>query len=231
MKNRLLICNFSTGEIILNLLFIMGGSLILTGYQLYIMIGINLCIITKNAYVLIWSFKHKVYDSEIIMQTQNGHLAFSIMLVFVTFSIKVLSVYFMLMIAGKLLITFDIIHKISNYLLIIFISVFALGTIIYKSIVMYMSSIMGKISNTYSKQRQDLIEKFKLDKNETYFCMNESALTGFISSGRFYALDRGLISHDIVFTETAVLDYLKMNDIRFNELNDNHIQIMRIYTI
>ena len=231
VKNRLLICNFSVGEIMLNLLFLMGSLYFLTGHQLYIMIGINLCIIAKHVYVLTWSFKHKVYDSEIIMQTQKGHLIFSTALVFIGNSIKILAIYFLLTVGGKFLIDLGIVEKISNSLWAIFIGVFVIGVITYKVLVMYVSSIMDKIDNTYLQERQDLIEKFKLDQKETDFCMNESALTGFISSGWFYALDRGLISHDIVFTETAVLDYLKMNDIGFNELDNNHIQIMRMYTI
>ena len=90
---------------------------------------------------------------------------------------------------------------------------------------------IAQIEEQAEQKRKELIEKFKLNQDYTYFCMNDSSLTGFISSGKFYAFNKGLICHDTVFEETQVLHYLDINGINFDELNPLHIQIMRMYNI
>lgn len=231
MNNRLLFFNFSVGEILVNLFFLIGSLFLLNNAHLYVMVGINLLFICKNVYILIWSYKNKLYDSEVVMQTKIDHIFFSFFLLSIGFSIKILCIYFILTIGSQFLFSIDFIKNFSNSLLFIFMAILIVGVIIYKTLIVYVSSVMIKTSNTYVKERKELIEKFKLNQDYTYFCMNDSSLTGFISSGKFYAFNKGLICHDTVFEETQVLHYLDINGINFDELNPLHIQIMRMYNI
>jgi hypothetical protein len=95
----------------------------------------------------------------------------------------------------------------------------------------YISHIQEKVNYQHLKERSELINNLRLKHDETFFCIDKDKLTGFVSSGKLYAIDRGLICKDVILDYQKIVNYLKETGIVFSELDDNHIEVIKMYNI
>lgn len=235
MKNRLLLLNFSSCEVFVNILCLMGSSLFLSGYQLHSMIFVNLFFISTSLYVLRWSFNNNLYDSDILMQCQPRFTVFSTIIYSMYMSLKIFVFYFILNGSNYL---FDIIETATkdsaNTLFGLFITVLIfLGVcmVLKMTFLNYISHIQEKVNYQHLKQRSELINNLRLKDDETFFCIDKDKLTGFVSSGKLYAIDRGLICKDVILDYQKIVNYLKETGIVFSELDDDHVEVIKMYNI
>lgn len=235
MKNRLLIFNFSLLEVLVNTCCLMGAYLLLSGYQLHSMIFVNLFLITSSLYVLRWSFNNNLYDSDILMQCNPRFTVFSAIIYSMYMSLKIFAFYFILNGSNYL---FDIIETATKdssntsfgvfTTLLIFLAV---CMVLMMTFVNYIGTIKEKVNYQHLKERSELINNLRLKDDETFFCMDKDKLTGFVSSGKLYAIDRGLICTDVILEYQKIVNYLKETGIVFSELDDNHIEVIKMYNI
>lgn len=229
MKNRLLLFNFSTHELIMNTICLFISFLFLNGFQLYSMIAVNLIFIFSSMFVLNWSIKNKIYDSDILMQCTPHLTAFSIFLYTIYVVIKIVWFYCVLNLPTYLFsrLNQDTTSLENTFIIIgVVLIPFSLGSILY-----LLSATKNKISDTYIKERRDLISDFKLDKSNTFFCMDNNKISGFISSGKMCALSHGLIYEDIIIDYNKIVSYLKETGISFSDLDGGHIEVIKMYNI
>lgn len=228
MKNRLLLFNFSTHELILNTICLFISFFFLSDFQLHSLIAVNLIFIFSSGFVLNWSIKNKIYDSDILMQCRPRLTVFSTFLYTIYVVIKIVWFYCVLNLPTYL---FSRVNQettsIENTLIIgVVLIPFSLGSILY-----LLSATKNKISDTYIKERRDLISDFKLDKSNTFFCMDNNKISGFISSGKMYAVSHGLIHEDIIIDYNEIVSYLKETGLSFSDLDGGHIEVIKMYSI
>ena len=235
MKNRLLLLNFSSCEVFVNILCLMGACFFLSGYQLHSMIFVNLFFIATSLYVLRWSFNNNLYDSDILMQCQPRFTVFSTIIYSIYMSVKICIFYFILNGSAYLAAiienaTKDNANTLFGLFTIILIFL-AVCMVLTMTFLHYVSSIKEKINYQHLKERSEFINNLRLKDDETFFCMDKAKLTGFVSSGKLYAIDRGLICKDIIFGYNEVMAYLKETGLSLADLDDNHIEVMKMYNI
>lgn len=235
MKNRLLLFNFSSCEVFVNILCLMGASLFLSGYQLYSMIFVNLFFISTSLYVLRWSFNNNLYDSDILMQCKPRFTVFSTIIYSIYMSLKICVFYFILNGSAYLAAiienaTKDNANTLFGFFTVILIFL-AVCMVLMMSFVNYIGTIKEKVSYQHLKERSEFINNLKLKDDETFFCIDKDKLTGFVSSGKLYAIDRGLICKDVILDYQKIVNYLKETGIVFSELDDDHIAVIKMYNI
>jgi hypothetical protein len=213
----------------------MGACFFLSDYQLHSMIFVNLFFIATSLYVLRWSFNNNLYDSDILMQCQPRFTVFSTIIYSMYMSLKIFVFYFILNGSNYL---FDIIETAtedsSNTIFGVFTTLLiflAVCMVLMMTFVNYIGTIKEKINYQHLKERSEFINNLKLKDDETFFCMDKDKLTGFVSSGKLYAIDRGLICKDVILDYQKIVNYLKETGIVFSELDDDHIEVIKMYNI
>lgn len=229
MKNRLLLFNFSTHELILNTICLFISFFFLSDFQLHSLVVVNLIFIFSSGFVLNWSIKNKIYDSDILMQCKPHFTVLSTFLYTVYVIIKIVWFYCILNLPAYL---FSRMNQettsLENTFTIIGVVLipFSMGAILY-----LLSTTKNKISDTYIKERRDLISDFKLDKSNTFFCMDNNKISGFISSGKMFAVSHGLIHKNRIIEHGQIVSYLKETGLSFSDLNNEHIEVIQMYNL
>lgn len=234
-KNKLFFLNYSFGEFAFNLLCALVASFVFSGLSLYCIWTVNLFFISLNGYMLYWSFKKNIYDSDIYAFCKAGYICFSFLLQSIWSCLKIIFIY-------QVLYQFCKIWNISKEVwfmpdltmfqfVITLIIVSFFGLMMLGLVGMCISVLLSKIGGDYTQHCTSLIRKLKLNKDDTKFCLGKDNISGFISSNFSFHVAGGLLYKDSLINEDAVISYLNTTGIKFSDLNDDHIAIMMMYSI
>lgn len=234
INNRFLLINLNSCELFANLFIIFLSFMFLRGEQLWLTIlvaTIHSCI---SIHVLKWSIKYRIYQSDKLIRFKfsrnlvSGFVFFAFYCVKTIFQSVILITMFSLWVTGTL--TNDIEGvQMTEWMRAFFLFSFILAVIGY--VFLTYSKVDLITSNSYEKEMEGIVKMFKLNINETTFCSSGFDLTGFISAG-FIQTTEGIYYKDVLFKNIGhVVHYLHNADINLNELDDSHLQIIKMCNI
>lgn len=234
MKNKLIISNFNSCQIFVNILFLLGGIYYLDGVNLYSMVIVSLLGLSLNVYVLWWSYKNKIYDADLLLRctpTQSfvGFFGMSLLTsIRPFFNYCVLaSVVTVLIYLNSLTSTdYDLHPWFYGFMWVVSI---VSSMLTFFGCGLYIISILSATDNMFPIEKEKFIQQFKLNMNETIFCSSGREITGFLSAGLLYVKDHGLIYDNVTYTPDDVISYLNAANINLSELDSNHVKVMSMY--
>lgn len=99
--------------------------------------------------------------------------------------------------------------------------------------------ILGEFHSYFRHNREykinndikETIDKYNLDFNKTHFFIQSEHVHGFQIGSYIFRLYVGLFDGERWHSSPAVLDYLKITGIGFNQLDDGHVKNIEMYAI
>lgn len=235
MKNKLLLSNFTSIQILVNILFLLGGFYYLEGSKLYSMILLTSLVIGLNTYVLWWSYNNKIYDADLLYKgTPSDALITSIVFSFLIV-IKTFIYYSVLSSSSAVLIYFisnasEAYDKAPYGFIFIFLVCFLISAIfIGCGLSLEIIKMLSATDSTFKLEISKFVKQFKLNLDDTVFCSSGSDITGFISAGFLYVKDQGLIYDKVLYKADDVISYLNSANISLAELDTGHLNVMSMY--
>lgn len=236
MKNKLLLSNFNSCQIFVNSLFLSGSLYFLDGFQLYSMIFVTSLGLGLNAYVLWWSYKHKIYDADLLFKCNPSQSFICFMGIFLLSSLRPVFYYFVvssiaaIFIYLKTLTQSDYEQHALLFILLWIVIIFTFIVLVLGGGLLYSVKTLSATDAMFPTEKAILIDQFKLNIDDTIFCSSGSEITGFISSNFLYVKDQGLIYNSIIYKKDDVISYLNAANIKFSELDCEHIKVMSMYS-
>jgi hypothetical protein len=234
INNKFLLVNLNSFEILANLLIIALSFIFLTGNALYLTAFVAISHLFISMYILNWSVKQRIYHSDKLLRFKLSKTLCAGFILFTFYCIKTIFqagfVFFMVSFlvngtlskepqAGQLPEWFRFF-----FLFCFIIAILGYGFIIY-------SKVELLTSHSYKGEIAGVIDMFRLNINETTFFASDFNLTGFVSAG-FIQTTEGIYYKDNLFKNLGhIVNYLHTADLNLNELNDEHIQIIKMYNI
>jgi len=236
MNNKLLLSNFTTIQILVNTLFLLGGFYYLEGSKLYSMILLTSLVIGLNTYVLWWSYNNKIYDADLLYKCTPSDSLITSIVFSLLISIKTFIYYFVLSSSSAVLIYFisnasEAYDKAPFGFIFIFLVCFLISAIfIGCGLTLEIIKMLSATDSTFKLETSKFVKQFKLNRDDTVFCSSGSDITGFISAEFLYVKDQGLIYNGIVYKKDDVISYLNAANIKLSELDCEHIKVMSMYS-
>lgn len=233
-KNKLLFLNFNFCQIVVNTLFMMWGILNVSDGTLYCLFFVTLINILLNFYVLHWSFKHKIYEAELLFDHPNARTVVVFLFFGFFFLVKIVFHYIIVLLLFNIYkylteMTFTEFNEhFWTYMACWVMLVISFFLLIVGGGLLHITRILSSVDKLYPTEKANLISQFKLDANDTNFCTSGHDVTGFISSG-ICCTEKGVVYKDILLNKEDVINYLKTADIPFSALDDNHVKVLTMY--
>lgn len=235
MKNKMLLLNFTTIQILVNILFLISGFYYLEGVNLSSMILLTSLGIGFNTYVLWWSYNNKIYDADLLYKGRLSNSLITSIVFSLLISIKIFIYYFVLSTISAVLI-YLISNASESYdnapygFIFIFLVCFLISAIfIGCGLTLEIIKMLSATDSTFKFKTSKFVQQFKLNLNDTVFCSSGSDITGFISAGFLYLKDQGFIYDKVLYKADDVISYLNSANIALSELDEEHIKVMSMY--
>lgn len=235
MKNKILLTNFTTIQMLVNVLFLLGGLYYLEGSNLSSMILLTSLGIVFNTYVLWWSYNNKIYDADLLYKYTSSNSLITSILFFLIFSLKTFIFYFVLSSISAVLIYFssNASEAYDNapfgFSLVFGGCILISAILIVCGLILEIIKMLSATDPTFKFKKSKFVEQFKLNLNDTVFCSSGSNITGFISAGFLYVKDQGFIHNNVLYKTDDVISYLNIANINLSELDQEHIKVLSMY--
>lgn len=236
MKNKLLLSNFNSCQIFVNTLFLLGSLYFLDGFQLYSMILVASLGLGLNAYVLWWSYKHKIYDADLLFKCNPSQSFVGFMGMCLLSSLRPIFYYFVVSSIAAVFIYLKSLNQ-SDYeqhawlfILLWAVTIFASIVLVLGGGFLYMAKTLSATDAMFPTEKAQFIKQFHLNVDDTVFCSSGISITGFVSAGLLYVKDQGLIYNNKIYKPDDVFSYLNAANITFGELDVGHLEVMSMYS-
>lgn len=228
MKNKLLLSNLNSCQIFVNALFLLGSLYFLDGFQLYSMILVASLGLGLNAYVLWWSYKHNIYDADLLFKCNPSESFIGFMVMSLLSSLRPIFYYFVVSSIAAIIIYLKSLSQ-SDYEQYTWLFVFAVIVLVLGGGFLYIVNTLSATDSIFLTEKAQFIKQFHLNVDDTVFCSSGISITGFVSAGLLYVKDQGLIYNNKIYKPDDVFSYLNAANITFGELDVGHLEVMSMY--
>ena len=235
MKNKLLLSNCTSIQILVNILFLLGGFYYLEGYNLYSMVILTFLGISLNTYIFFWSYNNKIYDADLLYISSPLNSLITSIWFSLIISLKTFIYYFVL--SSILAVLIYLISNASEaydkapfgFSLVFGGCILISAILIVCGLILEVIKMLTATDPTFKFKTSKFVQQFNLNLDDTVFCSSGSDITGFISAGLLYLKDQGLIYDKVLYKSDDVISYLNSANISLAELDTGHLKVMSMY--